>query len=60
MHIFLCNVILYTWGRLVSTGYLRIKLQVEGTPYVHKKINAKNVKNVLANLFSTRNQVAFA
>jgi len=35
------------------------KLQVEGTPYVHKKINANKIKNVFASAFQG-NAVAFA
>ncbi len=51
---------LISGAALVSTGIFRIRWQVGGTPYVQKTINAEKVKNAIASLFSTRNQVAFA
>ena len=45
---------------LVSTGILEHRWQVECPRYGHKKINAKNLKNAVANMFGTRQAVAFA
>ena len=45
---------------LVSTGILEHRWQVECPRHGHKKINAKNLKNAVANMFGTRQAVAFA
>jgi len=45
---------------LVSTGIVEHRWQVECSRYEHKKINAKNIKNVVASMFGTRQAVAFA
>lgn len=52
-----------TWKHgadLVSTGILEHRWQVECPRHGHKKINAKNIKNVVASMFGTRQAVAFA
>ena len=45
---------------LVSTGILEHRWQVECSRYEHKKINAKNIKNAVANMFGGNQAVAFA
>ena len=45
---------------MVSTGILENRWQVECPRYGHKKINAKNLKNAVSNLFGGRQAVAFA
>jgi len=54
-----CNIITFTGLYLVSTGILSIKLQVGGTRYEQKAINANKVKNAFASLFRS-NSLALA
>ena len=53
------NVIVHG-ADLVSTGSVEYGWQVECPRHGHKKINAKNLKNAVANMFGTRQAVAFA
>ena len=45
---------------LVSTGIVEHRWQVECPRHGHKKINATKLKNAIANMFGTRQAVAFA
>jgi hypothetical protein len=45
---------------LVSTGILEHRWQFGGTRYEQTKINAKNIKNALANVFGGNQTLAFA
>ena len=50
-----------TYGAdLVSTGIVEHRWQVECPRYGHKKINAKKLKNAVANMFGASQAVAFA
>ena len=54
-------VIIFSHGAdLVSTGVFEHRWQVECPRQGHKKINAKNLKNAVSNLFGGRQAVAFA
>jgi hypothetical protein len=45
---------------MVSTGIVEHRWQVECPRYGQKKINATKLKNAIANMFGTRQAVAFA
>lgn len=55
-----CVIIFSHGADLVSTGVFEHRWQVECPRYGHKKINAKNLKNAVANMFGIRQAVAFA
>lgn len=63
MYIFFNNVIILAYGdALVSTEIFEFKMQVGGTRYVQKAINANKFKSAVASLFNTKSvgTVAFA